>query len=150
MTWYGYDPSDDYEQIYYATNAGGSWSSPTRLSTQSDYDQWEPRIALDAAGNAHVTWYGYDSSDNYYQVYYATNAGGSWLTPVRLSTQSQYYQYDPQIALDADGNAHVTWYGYDPSYDYEQVYYATNASGSWSFPRSASPPSRITTSGNRG
>ena len=102
MAWYGYDPSGNYYQVYYATNAGGSWSSPVNLSTQSSYDQYEPQIALDAGGNAHVAWYGYDSSNNNYDVWYSTNAGGSWSTPANLSTQSGYDQYETQIALDVE------------------------------------------------
>ena len=132
--WYGWYNNNRSYQVMYADNTGGSWSTPVRLSTQSDYDQYNPQIALDSSGNAHVTWYGYDNSYNYYDVWYSTNAGGSWSTPANLSTQSGYDQYDPQIALDASGNAHVTWYGYDNSYNYYQVYYATNAGGSWSAP----------------
>ena len=66
------------------------------LSTQSDYDQYDPQIALDASGKAHVVWSGYDSGENYYGIYYTTNAGGTWSTPVLLSTQSDYGQYDPR------------------------------------------------------
>ncbi|NPV59943.1 MAG: hypothetical protein HPY75_09795 [Actinobacteria bacterium] len=134
VVWDGYDPDGYSKQIYYATNAGGSWSSPARLSTQSQYDQYYPQIALDASGAAHVVWEGYDATEGIWQIWYATNAGGSWSGPVRLSTQSQYNQYYPQMVLDASGAAHVVWDGYDPDGDYEQIWYATNAGGSWSGP----------------
>ncbi len=134
VVWYGYDSTGTNEHIYYTTNASGTWSAPVLLSTQSDYDQYNPQIALDAGGKAHVVWYGYDSTDTDVHIYYTTNASGTWSAPVLLSTQSDYNQQYPQIALDASGKAHVVWYGYDSGENYEHIYYTTNASGTWSAP----------------
>ncbi len=138
VVWYGYDPSDSYEQIYYSTNTGGTWSDPELLSTQSDYDQYYCQIALDSNDIAHVVWEGYDRGENYYHIYYVTNAGGTWSDPELLSTQSDYSQYEPQIAVDSSDNINVAWYGYDPSYDYEQIYFAAKSGGAWSSPERVS------------
>ncbi len=93
MAWYGYDSSNNNYDVWYSTNAGGSWSTPANLSTQSGYDQYETQIALDASGNAHVAWYGYDSGGSYYEIWYATNAGGSWSAPDQVSSDDYEYSY---------------------------------------------------------
>ncbi len=135
VVWEGYDDEDGYYYwIWYATRAGGAWSDPYRLSTQSGYDQYDPKIAVGPDGSAHVVWYGYDAGGDYYQVYYAGNSGGAWSAPVRLSTNLQYDQYDPQIRVGPEGKAHVVWYGYDADYYYYRVYYASNPGGAWTDP----------------
>ena len=94
-----------------------------------------PQIALDSNGYSHVVWLGYNGTD---QVYYSTNAGGSWSVPVNISTNT-FENDEPRIALDSDNHAHVVWYGYDGNRDDEDIYYSSNAGGTWS-PRCSSPP----------
>ncbi len=137
MTWYGYDPSGSNYEVYYATNAGGSWSSPEDLTTQYDYSQYSPVIALDSNGNPRVTWYGYDENESYNQVSYVADSGSGWGTPRSSSSTGTFegttWNYAPQLAIDSSGNTHAVWYGWYGNTGY-QILYATNAGGSWSTP----------------
>ncbi len=100
-------------QVWYTADLGSGWAAPALVSALFPQQyQYAPQIAMDGSGNAHVVWYGYNNSDTLPYLY-ATNAGGTWSDPARLSTQSRYDQYNPQIALDSSGNAYVVWYGYD-------------------------------------
>ncbi len=154
VIWEGYDEELDSYQIWYATNAGGEWSDPLRLSTQSEYNQGErepslrvSQIAVDTQGGVHAVWAGYDEEGYYYQIWYATNAGGEWSDPVRVSSQSYDDQDGPHMALDPQGGVHVVWEGYEEYGDEWLIWYATNAGGSgfgalansWSQPEMISP-----------
>ena len=100
MVWYGYDSGITNEQIYYATNASGIWSAPALVSTQSDYSQSNSRMALDPSGHTYVAWEGYDSSQNEWDIYYSTNAGGTWSAPVNITNGDFSSPLYPDIAVD--------------------------------------------------
>jgi hypothetical protein len=95
------EPDDDFEIVYtrlgsdpglfFATNAGGSWSS-TRVSSG---DHWGPDVILDGSGDLHVA---YASTGDDTGIHYLTNAGGSW-TDTRVSTEAEVDR--PSITLDA-------------------------------------------------
>ncbi|MDD5667476.1 MAG: hypothetical protein PHS26_09230, partial [Actinomycetota bacterium] len=122
-----------------AALASPAWSDPHEVSTPSDYHHEEPQLAVDAAGAAHIVWSEY--IDYWYggSIWYATNAGGAWSAQELVSTQSEYEQYYPRLALDPDGNAHVVWEGYDADGSESLIWYATNAGGTWSDPVNLSP-----------
>ncbi len=127
VAWIGF--SSRYRLFYAAGNAG-NWSTPQIISTGDDYNE-DPQLALDSSGNAHVVWRS-EGQPSYY-IRYTTNAGGSWLTsPVVLSGASTENQ-TAKIATDPAGHAHVVWEGLDGDAK-AQVYYSTNADGSWSDP----------------
>ncbi len=127
VVWCGYSGSE-YETCY-ATNAGGSWSAPTVLSTTSSSND-DPQIALGPGGTAHVVWRGHDGS--YDQAYYATNDGGAWSAPLALSAPG-YYSYGPRVALDPGGNPHAAWWGYDETGS-ESIFYAEGTETGWTGP----------------
>ena len=56
VVWTGFNGRN---QIYYATNEGGSWSEPLLISTNS-FDNGSPQIAMGAGDQVHVVWDGYD------------------------------------------------------------------------------------------
>ena len=122
------EPDDDFEIVYtrlgsdpglfFATNAGGSWSS-TRVSSG---DHWGPDVILDGSGDLHVA---YASTGDDTGIHYLTNAGGSW-TGTRVSTEAEVDR--PSITLDASGNVHIVYavHGADPG-----LYHLSNESGGW-------------------
>ena len=129
--------SDAKINIYYVTNASGSWSSPVRISNDGfAQDAYTPDIALNASGKAHVTYYHKNgASDSKYNIYYVTNASGSWSSPVRISNDgfNQDAKTNPAIAVDAANKAHVVYTHKNGASDAKiNIYYVTNASGSWS------------------
>ncbi len=131
--------TDSKINIYYVTNASGSWSAPVRISSNSfGEDAFTPDIALDASGKAYVAYtHRNGSTDSKINIYYVTNAGGSWSAPVRISSNSfgNDALQNPAIAVDASNKAHVAFSHRNGSTDSKiNIYYVTNASGSWSSP----------------
>ena len=99
-----------------ATRApGGSWTSSVDLSA-SDHDGWDPQVAVDPAGNATATWAladaGTSNSARTVQAARRT-AAGQWTAPVDLSRGGN--AWNPQLAVDPDGNATTTWSRHDGS-----------------------------------
>jgi len=76
-------------------------------------------LALDSAGNAHVSFFVAESRD----VYYATNTFGEW-SLTRIDTGAEG---EPSLSLDTRGKVHLV---YQTSGSY-RLNYATNASGEW-------------------
>lgn len=66
----------------------------------------------------------YNSNYNPGAVYYTTNSGSGWSS--RETVYESDNVYEPDLSVDASGNAHVVWQ------DYSGIQYSTNASGSWS------------------
>jgi uncharacterized repeat protein (TIGR01451 family) len=133
--------TDNKENIYYVTNSGGSWSTPVRISDDAfNQNASTPEIALDASGNAHVVYVHKSGTDNKLNIYYTTNSGGSWSTPVRISddTFNQEVLLNPAIAIDGVNFAHVA-FGHKSGTDSKSnLYYVTNGSGSWGTPERVS------------
>ncbi len=104
-----------------------------------------PKIAVDSMGNIHVVWMDYNNNasygdtDTYVDVYYKCwNATTRmWdATPQLVSTESTSYAEYPDVAVDAQGNVHVTWedstsYGHVDSYDDIFYKYRNVTTGSW-------------------
>lgn len=106
----------------YATNASGSWvETNVEDISSSGYYYLSPSIAIDSGGKAHITYTDYDNR----VLKYATNASGSWVVSTIVSTWSSYSPSESDLALDAAGKVHVSFF------EYPYVKYATNASGSW-------------------
>ncbi|MFX1393805.1 MAG: hypothetical protein ACFFAH_09550 [Promethearchaeota archaeon] len=117
-----YDGSGGDRDIFYKRwNATTSvWTTTEVVSTEStgiSITRSHRSIAVDGSGNAHVAWHDntdYDSSggdnDIFYKRWNATT--GEWTTTEVVSTESTDDSYQPSIALDSSGNAHVVWYDY--------------------------------------
>jgi len=59
LTWDGKHPtSGGDEQVWYADNTSGSWSTTQPAPITAINYQVEPRIALDSGDNSHLTWRG--------------------------------------------------------------------------------------------
>ncbi len=102
--------------IKYATNASGSWvievvAAAGALNYMS--------MALDSSGKAHIS---YEHPQNQ-ALLYATNTTGTWKIET-VETGGRLGKYT-SIALDSSGKVHISYE------DWENLKYATNASGSW-------------------
>jgi hypothetical protein len=130
------DPLD----IWYVTNASGAWVA-RRLGTAGDGLVFgSPSLAIDTRGRVHVA-YSRTFEWEHSEIYYVTNAGGSWKT--QRVTRQPLRTYDPILAVDAKGYAHIaylsdaggvsgggsdSWALYLAS---PSMHYATNATGKW-------------------
>lgn len=93
---------------------GGRWETPVdvaEVSSASHAGSADPRIAVDARGNAVAVWTnvtGHDG-DNLGVVQSAVRAaGGGWEPAVDVSTAG-HTSFAARVALDARGNAIVVW-----------------------------------------
>lgn len=77
---------------------------------------WQPSIALDTSGNAHISYY----DNNNYDLKYATNASGAWTTTTVDST-ADVGEYS-SIAADTSGTVHISYYDWTNG----DLKYATN------------------------
>jgi hypothetical protein len=99
--------------LKYATNSSGSWAASTIDNNGSVGNHTS--IAVDSNNKVHISYY--DSTNN--AIKYATDSSGSWVT--YTITRG----YSPSIAVDSSNHTHISFnYGSD-------LYYASNASGSW-------------------
>ena len=111
-------------EIVAATRAAatGAWSAPTVLAT-SARELVFPELAVSASSAAAVTWisllHGALLSPSHTDTVYAAvrTAGGMWARPVRLGVDvefreqvdASFAQPNPQVAIDAQGDAIVAW-----------------------------------------
>jgi hypothetical protein len=108
--------------------AATTFGSPVQI-THAAAQQRNVEMALDPDGNAHLTWWGYDTGGTA-QIWYADNVSGSWSSPVKVTNApSGQGQTLPQIAVDLSGKSHITWQGYDGTAS--QTYYTDNVPGNW-------------------
>ncbi|MBN2401064.1 MAG: hypothetical protein JXN64_01570 [Spirochaetes bacterium] len=87
-------------------NTSGSWGS-AELIDNNDSKVYSPQIAVDAAGNGIAVWAQVGGTeDNIWANKYVSGSG--WGTAVLIETGTENAQ-NPQIAINADGNAIAVW-----------------------------------------
>ncbi|MGA8352873.1 MAG: choice-of-anchor Q domain-containing protein [Solirubrobacteraceae bacterium] len=100
--------------------AGGPWAKSATVS-QTGQDASEPQVAVDATGDATVVWTRYIGQSSGGMSKYAVQAavkptGATWEAPAIVSEESEEEGLEPQVAVDAAGDATAIWkrfiYGY--------------------------------------
>jgi hypothetical protein len=92
--------------------AGTGWGTAALIETTGGYAH-KPQVAIDANGNAIVVWYqnvGYPFhiwSNRY------TASTGLWGGAAPIQTDPSGNAIEPQVAINASGNAVVVWQQYD-------------------------------------
>ena len=111
------------ESVNYAVRTGSSWSAPSMITNAGA----ETSIATDSQGFPHVAL---KVSSLPSSVYYAAKTNGSW-TLSRIETNGVSTTGNPgiSIAMDTNGNPHVSWLNDDLSYS--RLMYATKSGASW-------------------
>ena len=85
------------------------WQTATLIETNNTGHAEAPRVAIDGFGNATVVWRQWDvthysvSSNRYFR------ASGQWDTAVLIEADNTADVVNPQVAMDAAGNALATW-----------------------------------------
>ncbi|WP_183099627.1 Calx-beta domain-containing protein [Nocardioides pelophilus] len=101
-----------YAQRYDAV--GTPQGTETRVNTATALSQSRPSVAMDADGDYVITWQSDEASggvDIYAQRYDA--AGAPQGTETRVNSFDTSTQYDPAVAMDADGDYVITWTSYN-------------------------------------
>lgn len=88
--------------------AGSGWGTPTRFDTQSSGNAEVVQIAMDANGNGLAVWV---QSDGMRTHAWASRfaVGSGWSTAARIETSDTGNANEPQLAIDANGNALAVW-----------------------------------------
>jgi hypothetical protein len=118
--------------------AGGTWLPPERVSAPTAAATWNPKPAVDAAGNAAVAYL-----DGTSMVVTMRPVGGSWSPPVVVSDhQAAYY---PALAMSGAGDLLAAWLTLDSATGAGAVWQSAAASGqAWSTPTRLSTRSETT------
>ncbi len=105
------DTNPNSWQVFYMKYNGSTWTSPIPISQDAPgYDQaWDSDLAIDSAGNPHVTYtYMPADSGNVRYTYYTKWNGTIWSEPINLTQSENFHQY-PTIVADKLGKIHVAW-----------------------------------------
>jgi hypothetical protein len=148
------DGETGYENIYmnFTADEGATWEQDD-IAIDNDPDGFAislgPRVAL-WNGRVHVVWY--DQVEGAPDVYMATSANGGkrFGPPVRVSGSQEddgagaAWSGNPEIALDQDGRAYVTWE--DTRNGKQDIFFAGRADAETEF----GPQKRIDVGDTRG
>jgi hypothetical protein len=88
--------------LKYICMSGGVWNAPVTLDSTGSVG-WKPSLALDSAGNPHISYYDLTNQD----LKYICMSGGVWNAPVTVdSTEVGSYS---SLALDSAGNPYISY-----------------------------------------
>ena len=95
------------DRVWNFLTTDGSWSTAELLGNNTDM-AYAPQVAVGGSGNAVAVWYEDDGThDNIWSSHYDVDSG-SWST-AELIENNTSDAYNPQVAVDANGNAIVVW-----------------------------------------
>ena len=110
------------------TTRDGVWRTPELVETDDSGRAKSPQLAFDGNGNAFAVWQQSDGTRfNIWSNRYA--AGTGWGTPVLLENMDSTGDYQPQLAVDANGNAMVVWWQNSGTFEHIWANYYTVGSG---------------------
>jgi hypothetical protein len=85
--------------------------SPVRIFSPAGRDATDPRVAVDADGDAVVVWRGWDGTN--YRIQARRRSKTGVLGLIHLLSDPGQYGESPRVAVDADGDAVIVWYRFD-------------------------------------
>jgi len=130
-----------YDQIFKSEYRKGTWTNPSSLadniSPNGGEVGWFPQVAMDDNGNAVIVWQQYDGN-GYYQIFKSEYRKGVWTNPSSLadniSPNGGEAWWNPQVAMDDNGNAVIVWSQSDGSN--WQIFKSEYRNGIWTNPAS--------------
>jgi hypothetical protein len=103
------------------------WGMAELLETDSVIDAFEPQIAIDVNGNAIAVWSQVvGTTVNVMAKRYVAGTGWGPITPIASNVGNAF---QPQAAIDANGDAMVVWYQWDGAH--ESIWANRNVGGAW-------------------
>jgi hypothetical protein len=116
IVWEGHDGKTG--EIYWVKiNPQGIPGMVKEISTSPKsefYDDKNPQIAVDPAGNSYVVWYStdYDVFDAYWVKIDPQSVPGT-VKEILTPSETESASWNPQIAVDPAGNSYIVWEGHD-------------------------------------
>ncbi len=118
----------------FSTDGGATWSQPESLNdVTGNRSASNPQVAVDARGGVHVVYHTAGEGSDAIEYLRWIEDGGCGAMQSLLANTSQPGQL-PQIAVDADGLAHVVFRS-----ESELFYTRQQQNGGWSMPVRATP-----------
>ena len=117
ITWSGSDGND--KDVYWVKiDEGGTPGTIQKISAYPEdieFSDSSPHIASDSEGNTFVTWGGSDGTNTgiYWVKIDAEGVPGTAQKISKHPDNKTCCNYDPQIAVNAQGNSYVVWHGCD-------------------------------------
>ena len=109
--WYQSDGTRDNIWINRYT-PGSGWDTAELIETGNSGDAYYPQIDIEGSGNAIAVWQQFDGTrTNIWANRYTTGSG--WGSAQLIETSNAGDACNPQIAIDASGNAIVVWEQFD-------------------------------------
>lgn len=115
-----------YHIHYRKRSAAGSWDSVVQITSGTAL-QWHACIALDPSGYPHIAWVGdgYGVNIYKYQPAYIYETAEGWQAIISF-TDTTVDNGDASIAVDTNGDIHVTWFKSAAG-----TYHIAKTNGSW-------------------
>ncbi|MCG3257442.1 MAG: hypothetical protein KAU62_15170, partial [Candidatus Heimdallarchaeota archaeon] len=98
-------------------SSSSAWTTAEVVSTESTGNSDNPYLAVDAAGNVHITWEDstdYAGSGTDIDIFYKywDMSTSLWTTTEVVFTESTSTSYQPSLAVDAAGDVHIACLDY--------------------------------------
>ncbi len=134
--WYDDIYTPDRWHLYYTYKNGGKWSSARALSV--DNGTYTPELDVDGSGRAHLIWIKRRKGSS--AVWYSSNSNptdfNSWTEAINISGDSNEDWCEPDIAVDDQGNVHITWI--QNKGGNREIYVRSRINGTWGDRRNVS------------
>ena len=115
----------DKGDAVYAVLCGGEWEITT--IAHDGHDGWDNRIAIDAQGRPHISAIDPVDFGGGGVEYYSLQPDGSWVVE-QVSSKPQTYRFATSIAIDPQGNPHISYFDGDD----RQLILASRGEDGWS------------------
>jgi uncharacterized protein YpmB len=127
-----------YGNIFKSEYRNGVWTHPVNLTDNISLDKrnaWYPQVAMDNNGNAIIVWEQDDGNNS--QIFKSEYRNGVWTYPTSLAdniSPDGRPAYNPQVAMDNNGNAIIVWSQLGSNYSY--IFKSEYRNGVWTHPAS--------------
>jgi len=89
--------------------SASAWGGPALIELENSGNAADPQIAVDAAGDAIVLWRHYDGAFDSIWTNRYTATANTWGTAAAIESDNTGDALNPQLAIDAAGNAIAVW-----------------------------------------
>lgn len=123
VCWTGVSIGATRRDIFYSKYSGAQWSSATKISHDSIFNEWYSDIAVDGPNNIWVTFDRQGEGSDQFRVYASHFDVTSWSNETRLDNDISYHDDWTSIRLDKNGSPWVVFEGIPYSASNFDVFY---------------------------
>ncbi len=97
--------------LRYSNNSGGAFNPSIEIGTSSYYNM-VPNIEVDSNNIVHVIWMGFDMPKNRWTLFYTNNTGGTFNTPINISSSLYNVSMFSSMGIDNNDVLHIAYVSY--------------------------------------